>query len=393
VTRYLRSRFAAFALDDSLSFDPVALLSGAPPARVSRARITAFSILTGKRHDLTPAELEVLWTLPADEWFAPDGADDSMLEHLVECGLAISDAPTPVATTLRERHEALSGTAWNRHAALYHYMTQWSGVALAEDPEGLAEAARAAARRLALANGPGPGPFADVTATRTIALPGIERTEPLYRTLVARRTARGFDESRSMQVADLDAVLRYVFGCHGHAPSALGTTLIRRTSPSAGALHAIEAYPIVAAVAGIEPGIYHYGVADHTLGLLRGLDARQAREMATAFMCGQNHLGAAHVTFVLTARFDRSYWKYREHPRAYAALLMDAAHLSQTLQLVSTDLGLRAFVTLVVNGLDIEGELGLDGAREGVMAIVGCGLPAETPTPFEMSFAPGPPPR
>ena len=390
MTRYRRSPFAVFTFGDSLSFDPVALLRSESP-RVSRAPVIALSILTGARHSVTPAELEVLGALPADKWSEADAVAESLLDRLVECGLVISDAPTEVATVLRDRHKTLSDTAWNCEAGLYHYMTQWSGVLLTEDPVGLADAAREAARRHALTCGPGPDPFAEVPAVRTIALPAVERTEPLYRTLTARQSARAFDVSRPVTIGQLDTILRYVFGCHGHAPSAMGTTLIRRTSPSAGALHPIEAYPIISGVADIEPGIYHYRVGDHTLGLLRELDAGMARQLATAFMCGQGHLGTAHVSVVLTARFDRSHWKYREHPRAYAALLMDAAHLSQTLQLVSTDLALRAFITLVVNGLDMENELGLDGAKEGVVAMVGFGVPAQTPSALDLAFAPGAP--
>jgi hypothetical protein len=55
------------------------------------------------------------------------------------------------------------------------------------------------------------------------------------------------------------------------------------------------------------------------------------RELATAFACGQEYLASAHVSFVLTARFERGYWKYRRRDVGYAALLMDAGHLSQTL--------------------------------------------------------------
>jgi putative peptide maturation dehydrogenase len=391
VTCYRRSRFTLFAFDDSLSFDPVALLRGEPPTQVSRAPIIALSILTGRRHSLAPVELELLGALPTERWSEPDGMDTSLLDRLVESGLLISDAPSPVATALRDRDETLARTAWHRDAALYHFMTQWTGVVLIEDPDGLAEAARSAAERHAVAHGPGPGPFPDVRPMSAIPLPGIERTEPLYRTLVARRTTRDFDLSRPVTLGQFDTIMRYVFGCHGHALSAMGTTVLKRTSPSAGALHAIEAYPIISGIADIAPGIYHYRVADHSLGLLRDLDAEAAKQLATALMCGQRHLGTAHVSIVLTARFDRSYWKYREHARAYAALLMDAAHLSQTLQLVSTDLGLGAFVTLIVNGVDIEDALGIDGAQEGVIAMVGCGIPPATPTPLDLEFAPGPP--
>ena len=80
-------------------------------------------------------------------------------------------------------------------------------------------------------------------------------------------------------------------------------------------------------------------------------------------MCGQSYFGTAAVSFVLTARFYRNHWKYRRHQKAYAGILMDAAHLSQTLYLVSDDLGLGAYVTIAINARDIEARLGLDGVR------------------------------
>jgi SagB-type dehydrogenase family enzyme len=90
----------------------------------------------------------------------------------------------------------------------------------------------------------------------------------------------------------------------------------------------------------------------------------------------------------LAARFDRAFWKYRNHPKAFGALLMDAAHLSQTLYLVATELGLGAFVTAAINNVDIEERLGLDGYEEGVLAVCGCGRPAAEPSPFDPEFVP-----
>ena len=90
---------------------------------------------------------------------------------------------------------------------------------------------------------------------------------------------------------------------------------------------------------------------------------------------------------VLTARFARNHWKYRSHRKAYAGILMDAAHLSQTLQLVSTELGLGAFVTLAINARDIDDRLGLDGVAEGAVAMVGCGPRAPGRSPLELDFA------
>ena len=69
-------------------------------------------------------------------------------------------------------------------------------------------------------------------------------------------------------------------------------------------------------------------------------------------------------------------------------MLMDAAHLSQTLYLVATERGLGAFVTAAVNDADIDAGSGLDGVDEGTLAVVGCGRPADEPSPFDPAFRP-----
>jgi putative peptide maturation dehydrogenase len=206
-----------------------------------------------------------------------------------------------------------------------------------------------------------------------------------------RRTTRSFDRDTPMTLAHLDAVLRYVFGCHGYGRNPADVVCIKRTSPSGGGLHPIDVYPIVSNVTGVEPGIYHYNARDHSLVKLSNLEAVESQEMATSFMSGQDFFGAAHVSFVLTARFYRNHWKYRRHQKAYAGILMDAAHLSQTLYLVSAELGLGAFVTIAVNGRDIENCLELDGVSEGVIAMAGCGPKAPHHSPLDLRFSPAPP--
>ncbi len=121
-----------------------------------------------------------------------------------------------------------------------------------------------------------------------------------------------------MSLDDLDGVLRYVFGCHGYATGS-GVVCIKRTSPSGGGLHPVTAYAVVSNVDGLHPGIYHYNAGDHSLAPLEQLSPEQARALATTATCGQRHFSEAHVCFFLVARFDRSHWKYRQHPRAYAA--------------------------------------------------------------------------
>jgi putative peptide maturation dehydrogenase len=379
VTQVRRTAFAFYYLDQDRLADAVALLRGEDQR--SHALLVALAVLTGERHALSQSEFDLLMSLPADQWVKSAVLDDDLVASLTEKGLLISDSDDPHDQRLRSREESLSGNYWNLYAALYHYMTQWSGVHLdAAEPDGTeASTDPGNGRELLALLGPPPSPFGESRSGTAVPLPNGEREGELFRTLLARRTVRSFNLGSSMTVEQLSTVLRYVFGYHGFADTAPEVVCVNRTSPSGGAMHPIEAYPIVTDVAGVEPGIYRYDCHGHSLELIEPLDQREGRRLATSFMCGQSHLGGAHVSFVLAARFHRNHWKYRWHQRAYAAILMDAAHLSQTLYLVSTELGLRAFVTVAINGQDIEERLGLDGIGEGVIAMTGCGVGAEPP--------------
>ncbi|MGO4780980.1 nitroreductase family protein, partial [Lysobacter sp. 2RAB21] len=63
--------------------------------------------------------------------------------------------------------------------------------------------------------------------------------------------------------------------------------------------------------------------------------------------------------------------------KAYRALVLDSGHLSQTLYLSATELGLGAFVTSAINEIDIEQAFGLDPLVEGPLAICGFGWRGE----------------
>ena len=118
------------------------------------------------------------------------------------------------------------------------------------------------------------------------------------------------------------------------------------------------------------------------------MNVDEASALAERFTAGQSYFRDAGLLVILTARFPRTFWKYRQHPRAYAVVLMDAAHLSQTFYLVSTDLGLGAFVTAAINAREIDEELGLDGFSEGAVAISGCGHVATEQSSLHPDFGP-----
>lgn len=389
-----RTPYAFFYLEDDYVFDVGSLFDGETPPPAAKARVLALAMLTGERHQLGRQEVEALLSVPAERWVEDDGRDGETRRGLIEKGLLLSDAEDEMLRRLRDDDERLSACEWNLYAALYHFMTKWSGVDMRAGEEtdaGLADTTRASIEDCLIRHGPPPEAFPAERSETKLRLPGIDRDGSLYRTLLARRTTRAFDTTKPMTLEQLDTVLRYVFGCHGYAQVVPGVVWIKRTSPSGGALHPIEAYPIVSNVEGVEPGIYQYSARDHSLVLVSPLDRDEAQRTATSFMAGQSYFGAAPVSFVLTARFARTHWKYRRHHKAYAGILMDAAHLSQTLYLVSGELGLGAFVTIAINARDMEERLGLDGVNEGAIAMTGCGPRAPGDSPLELQVSPAPP--
>jgi putative peptide maturation dehydrogenase len=393
MARVRRTVYACFYAEDNPVLDVAALLSGQIP-EPAEARLGALAVLNGQRHRLSRSELNLLLSVPSDRWTDVASPPSESIRALIEKGLLVCDSADPALRLLRDRDEALTGNQWNLYAALYHYMTQWGGVEMSEgDMEAaeLSERSRSVAQAHVAEHGHPPPAFPDHGGTCEFQLPGTERQGPLFRALLARRTTRWFDPTTPMTLDELDGVLRYVFGCHGYTRNLADVVCIKRTSPSGGGLHPIEAYPIISNVTGLPPGLYHYNAQRHSLAMLEQLDSVDARRLATFFMCGQRYFGVAQAAFILTARFYRNHWKYRRHQKAYAGILMDAAHLSQTLYLVGAELGLGTFVTIAINSRDIEQRLRLDGVSEGVIAVIGCGRRAAGQSPLEPSFSSEPP--
>jgi putative peptide maturation dehydrogenase len=319
------------------------------------------------------------------------------IEALARKGLLVVDgSEDKELNELRRREEGLAANEWNLYAAAYHFLTRWRDVDVSADAapggrtvEGMPEVSAEMIEKFIELYGPPPDGFHELEPPRpVIELPVDDRDGDLYRALLARKTTRAFDPEASLELGELSTVLRYVFGAHGWAPIVGDLFGLRRTSPSGGGLHPVEAYPLVSRVDGVEPGLYHYRTRDHALELVAPLSPDEASPLTTNFVSGQAYFGAAQVSVILTARYYRSFWKYRRHQKAYSALLMDAAHLSQTLYLVAAELGLGAYVTVAINSAAIDERLGLDPVSEGALAIVGFGRPTNRPTPFEPTFRP-----
>lgn len=348
---------------------------------------------------LSEQELELVLAVP-DEWTERSELlagrpriDGVRLDELVRKGVIVSDEPDPDAAELRRRDETLTADHWSAQAAVHHFTTKWRDVkvdlgdepATAESLDELIEQAAAELERY----GRAPSHFASQPEPRGVYhLPASTRGGPLYDVLARRKTSRMFDADQPMTVSQLATVLHQVWGVQGIARLTQDLALLKKTSPSGGGLHPVEVYPLVVRVDGVETGLHHYRVEDHALELITPLELPEAENLVVEFTAGQTYFRPAHALFLMTIRFGRSFWKYRRQSRAYAVVLMDAAHLSQTLYLVCTELGLGAFVTAAINAVNIEDRLGVDGYSEGAILVCGCGPPGESPPGLEPYFRP-----
>jgi putative peptide maturation dehydrogenase len=374
MARVRRSATLLFFCDDGSFVDLAALLRGdVVPAPVRR--LYALSVLKGTETPITRDELDLLLALPSESSIEDGEVDPVLLEHWLSSGLLTRDEP--------------GESGWNRYAATYHFLTRLRGVDLRDAEGDVSPANQDELREFLRDRGLPPTPFHHHDdPLGVVELPLTSPDGALYHALAERLTTRSFDPAAALPMSDFALALQQVFGCHGIAETARGEIVtLRRTSPSAGGLHPIEAYPLVTNVEGVAAGLYHYDAEGHALELLEPLESTAANALASQFVCGQTYFGAAHVLLLLVARFERSHWKYRRHPKAYASILLDAGHLSQTLYLVAADRGLGAFVTTVVNNEEIDERLGLDGVDLGAIAVCGLGVRAGR-SPFDPVYRP-----
>jgi SagB-type dehydrogenase family enzyme len=165
-----------------------------------------------------------------------------------------------------------------------------------------------------------------------------------------------------------------------------GLTYYLRAAPSAGALYPTVTYVLVNDVEGLEPGLYHYGVADHELRRLSG-GAEPIEQLAGA-SSSAHRLRSANVVLVFSSIYFRSSWKYGE--RAYRYCLLDAGHVAINAMLAAASL---EYDTEPIGRFDdrmVNDVIGLDDREEGALLLVPVGRPSAAAAPNEPVFAPQP---
>jgi SagB-type dehydrogenase family enzyme len=191
--------------------------------------------------------------------------------------------------------------------------------------------------------------------------PQLEEGPRLWELLKNRRSVRAFTE-KPISKEQVSQILWATQGITKAFVPAYGGTIGLRTAPSAGGLYPIETYLCVNEVSDLDPGIYHYSVAERELELVK--PGKFGKELAEAAL-GQSMLAKGNVVFIWTAIFERSKWKYRQ--RAFRYVFLDAGHIAQNLALAAEGLGLSSCQVAAFFDDEVNKLLEIDGENESVL--------------------------
>lgn len=360
------------SIEETCEWDLASLLAGSQSTS-RRRRLVAISPWFEGTRELTADELALLATFPETgdglQAEAVEPRHLAVVESLIERGLLVR---TPVEENRGSGANPLA-SLWHPLAALAHRHLRWRNADVAEVLRRIQS--EGGAPQLLDRLGTPPSAI-HVRSDVTLQLPPVHGGTTLAELAAQRATCRNFDIARELPLALLSRLLESVYAARGTSEVS-GVAVLKKNTPSAGGLHPVEAYLLVQRVEELAPGLYHYRPDIHGLESLRRLGGAEASEYASLFVARQPWFVDAHVQVILVARFQRNYWKYRNHAKAYRAVILDAGHLSQMQYLVAAELGLGAFITAAINEGDIEDAFGLDPMEQGVIAVTGFGWRGE----------------
>jgi putative peptide maturation dehydrogenase len=372
---------------ETLDFDLAELAAGETGVRERLGWVALVAHRDGEIA-LDAAEVAALGAVSPGHWQSLDELSQqhprAVLDGLLTKGLLIAREPRDDATRrFAQADEAVRAVHWRGLSAVAHRHSRWRDVDTEEAERFFSEAsAQTFLERL----GPAP-PAVGERAAPASRLPLAKPSPSPLDALTDRRvTCRNYDPA-PLSHAAFSAVLYRAFGARAVSDYAPGVQLLKKAAPSAGGLHATEAYLLVQHIESVPPGLYHYHPVAHALEPLRELDAEATASLARRFVAAQAYYAAAPLQIALVARFERNFWKYRNHAKALRAVILDAGHLSQAMYLAATELNLGAFITAAINEVEIERAFGLEPMSEGPLAVCGFGQRAQERTTVEFDPA------
>ncbi|HVJ37085.1 MAG TPA: putative peptide maturation dehydrogenase [Stenotrophomonas sp.] len=370
--------------EETVEFEFESLLTGGDGLRrILRWRALAPHL--GEPVEIDANQRELLGRISPSRWtaMADFAAEESIIDPLLQTGLLVSNQPG-IHALHSERDERLRAAYWHPLGAVLHAFTRWDAV---DAVKNMKESHTETALEMREYFGAPP-----LEAERRLAqddaliqLPAVPHNA--FDDLMHRRvTCRNFDASRPVPLTTFSKIIERALAAQTKVEVTEDMVFLKKNVPSGGGLHPMEAYLIVQNVEGLTPGLYHYRADVHALEPLPAPEGELADFVMEA-VAQQHWFRDAHVLIVLAPRFDRTFWKYRQHAKGYRVVALEAGHISQTLYLSATDLGLGAFITGAINEKHLERAFGLDPTTQGALAICGFGWRDKVMTTAELDPA------
>ena len=184
-------------------------------------------------------------------------------------------------------------------------------------------------------------------------------------TILGEPAVAGRPKALDLETLSLLLLLSYTHTAKARYPEG---DFFFRSAASAGALYPTEIYVASHEVRGIDNGLYHFAIQNHSLDPLR---------KGEVLGLGQDE--GQHLTFFLTAIYFRSAWKYRA--RAYRYHLLDTGHVAENLILALKASKFPFSVSYDFDDGEVNRLLGLDDQKEVVLAVID--VPGRTGIPLE----------
>ena len=172
--------------------------------------------------------------------------------------------------------------------------------------------------------------------------------------ILGERSAPGMPSELDLETLSLLLLMSYTHTARARHP---GGDFFFRSAASAGALYPTEVYVAAQDVKGVDNGLYHFAIQNHSLDPLRKGDVP-----------GIALRDGSHLVFFLTAIFFRSAWKYRA--RAYRYDLLDTGHVAENVFLALKALKLPFAISYDFDDIALNHLLGLDDQKEVTLAII-----------------------
>ncbi len=206
-----------------------------------------------------------------------------------------------------------------------------------------------------------PEPYKRYPDLETIPLPkGLKPPDVTLSSLFDPGRRKAEPSALSLDDLSLLLLLTLTFTARSH-------DFLFRSAASAGALYPTELYVATREVEGLDDALYHFNIRDHGLTPLLRRDATRGLRAFTRMTGNEDPI----LSFVITAVYSRSAWKYGD--RSYRYDLLDNGHVLENLALALKALHLGFSYSCDFEDGEVNRLLGLDEKSEAALALVHVG--------------------